>query len=99
MCIGIFKKKPKINDMPNIEDSSPRTDNHTPSPAYLSGKMPTYTIPHLIEHLQFRITIHETYAGLVVQDPSQYPPKNYGSYEYQIWAIEGYENAIHYLRI
>ena len=56
-----------------------------------------YTIPELIRVLEFRILIHETYAGLVVQNPSQYPPRIYGDYEFQMWAIKGYEDAIYYL--
>jgi len=85
--------------LPDVPNSSPRIEPpQTPSPEYLEGKMPTYNIPDLIEHLEFRIQIHETYAGLVVQNPSQYPPRIYGNYEYQLWAISGYENAIFYLR-
>lgn len=94
MCWSIFKKKQE----PGLEGSSPRIDDHTPSPAYLEGKMPTYEVGHLIEHLEFRIMIHETYAGLVVQNPSQYPPRVYGDYWFHIWAIEGYENAIYRIR-
>lgn len=88
------------SEIGEIEGSSPRTliEERIPSPAYLEGKMPTYNIDDLIEHLEFRILIHETYAGSVVENPSRYPPRVYGSYDYQIWAIEGYENAIFYAR-
>lgn len=97
MCRWLFKKKNNAGDIPTIEGSSPRTDTHTPSSAYLAGKMPTYIVDDLIKHLEFRREIHESYAGLVVQNPSQYPSGIYGDYEYQLWAIEGYENAIYYL--
>lgn len=51
-----------------------------------------------IEQYEYRILIHESYAGLVVQNPSQYPPRIYGSYEYNMWAINGYEWGIKYIR-
>ena len=52
----------------------------------------------VISQFNYRISIHETYAGLVVQNPTQYPPHAYGSYEYNMWAINGYRWAIYHLR-
>ena len=108
MCkwfFNLFKKsdtvaEPALPETPvlsAVDGSSPRTGEHTPSPAYLAGKMPTYDIPDLIKHLQFRIEIHESYWGLVEDDPVTWSPAVYGSVEYQLWAIEGYKNAIYYL--
>ena len=90
MCI--FKKKARVE----VEGSSPRTDDHTPSLAYLEGKMPTYNVRDLIKHLEFRIGIHETYMGLVDDDPDTW--SQFGTYEFHQWAQEGYENAIYRLR-
>ena len=83
-------------DVGPVAGSSPRTSKHTPSPAWLEGKMPTYEVEDLIKHLEFRITIHETYWGLVEDDPATWAA--FGSVKFQQWAIEGYENAIFYLK-
>ena len=110
LILDLVKQRRQIKDqeariselekpLPDVPNSSPRIEPpHTPSPEYLNDEMPTYNIPDLIEHLEFRIQIHETYAGLVVQNPSQYPPRIYGNYEYQLWAIDGYRNACYWLR-
>ena len=97
MC---FKKLvAKVKGVPTEEGviggSSPRIDNHTPSLAYLEGKMPTYNVSDLMEHLEYRILIHETYWGLVEDDPIKWSA--FGDAEFHQWAIEGYENAIYYL--
>jgi len=83
-------------DVGPVEGSSPRINDNTPSPAYLDGKMPTYEVDDLIQHIEFRIGIHETYWGLVEDDP--YTWSGTGTAEFHIWAIEGYENVIYYLR-
>ena len=95
------------SDVGEIEGSSPRTSKHTPSsrwlveelPTYWADKplnKPTYNIDDLIQHLQFRIGIHETYWGLVEDDPARW--SGFGSVEFHQWAIEGYQNACLYLR-
>ena len=83
-------------DIGNIVDSSPRIDKQTPSIAYLAGKMPTYNIDDLVKHLKYRISIHETYWGLVEDDPVSWSA--FGNSEFHEWAIEGYQNAILYLK-
>jgi len=92
MCI--FKKKLVI--IPGQVDVIPGCD---PSDYYIDhdGKMPSMTIPQLIEHLEFRKSIHETYYGLIVE--GKFPASaGYGDANFQLWAIEGYECAIHYLK-
>jgi hypothetical protein len=89
--LGIAKS-PEIGD---VDGSSPRIYENTPSPAYLQGRMPTYNVSDLIKHLEYRIQIHESYTGLVEDDPATWSA--YGSAEYHQWAIEGYENSIFYL--
>jgi len=67
-----------------------------PSQEWLDDVMPSYTIEELIEHLDYRSSIHETYYGLI--ESGQFSPASgYGDGNFQLWAIEGYENAIHYL--
>ena len=93
-------------DVVPVAGSSPRTSQHTPSPAWLRDRLPeygqaemskpTYEVDDLIQHLKFRITIHETYWGLVEDDPATWSA--FGSVEFHQWAIEGYENAIFYLK-
>lgn len=83
-------------DVGLVEDSSPRTSDHTPTQAWRDGKLPTYEVDDLIQHLQFRIQIHETYLGLVEDDPATW--SDFGTAEFHQWAIEGYENTIFYLR-
>ena len=97
-AIRLIRRPKNPLSLGEVKDSSPRIDIQTPSDAYLQDKMPTYNIPDLIEHLEFRIIIHEDWAGRVVQYPALYPPGVYGGYEFQMWAIEGYKNAIHYLK-
>jgi len=83
-------------DVGPVAGSSPRTSQHTPSLAWLEGEMPTYEVDDLINHFEFRITIHETYWGLVEADPATWSA--FGTAEFHQWAIEGYENAIFYLK-
>ena len=94
-------------DVGPVAGSSPRTGYpQNPSPAWVENRLPdyddkdieypTYNVDHLIQHLRFRITIHETYWGLVEDDPLTWSA--FGSIEFHQWAIEGYENAIFYLK-
>ena len=94
-------------DVGPVAGSSPRTSSpHTPSPAWLRDRLPeygqaemskpTYEVDDLIQHLKFRIAIHETYWGLVEDDPATWSA--FGSAEFHQWAIEGYENAVFYLK-
>ena len=111
MCwlTDLFKKKtqPEVIDIGLINNSSPRIDKQTPSPAWFNEELPTYwadkplnkptyIIADLIKHLEFRIQIHETYWGLVEDDPAIW--FGFGSVEFHQWAIEGYQNAIFYLK-
>ena len=99
MCRKYLKKligKEEVEPRPNtVEDSSPRTDEHTPSSDYLKGRMPTYEVVDLIAHLRYRILIHETYWGLVEDNPAKW--RAFGNADFHQWAIEGYENAIYYI--
>ena len=90
MCI--FKKKLTI--IPGQVDVIPGCD---PSQDYLDGKIPSMTIPDLIEHLEFRKSIHETYYGLIVEGKFD-PAAGYGDASFHLWAIEGYLNCMHYLK-
>jgi len=92
MCF--FKKKLTI--IPGQVDVIPGCD---PSDYYIDhdGKMPSMMIPELIEHLEFRKSIHETYYGLIVEGKFD-PRAGYGDASFHLWAIEGYLNAIHYLK-
>ncbi len=54
------------------------------------------TKEQVIEQFLYRIEIHETYAGLVLDDPVTWG--GFGDYEYHLWAINGYWWAIAYLR-
>jgi hypothetical protein len=93
-------------DVGTVAGSSPRTSQHTPSTTWVENRLPfygekdleqpTYNVDDLIQHLKFRITIHETYWGLVEDDPVTWAA--FGSVAFQQWAIEGYENAIFYLK-
>ena len=89
MC---FLKK-KLTIIPGQVDVIPGCD---PTPGWLGGLMPSMTIPELIEHLEFRKSIHETYYGLIVEGNFS-ASAGYGDANFQLWAIEGYENAIYYL--
>ena len=96
------------SEIGNIKGSSPRTKGQqTPSPLWLATELPTYwadkplneltyNIEDLIKHLEFRIGIHESYWGLVEDDPIRWG--NFGSVEFHMWAIEGYQNCLLYLR-
>lgn len=76
--------------------SSSRITTQTPTPEWQTGKLPTYKVTHLIKHLEYRISIHQSYWGLVEQDPASWSA--FGSAEFHQWAIEGYQNAIYYLK-
>ena len=52
------------------------------------------TPDEVIEQYRYRILIHETYAGLVLDDPAWL---SFGSYEYHLWAINGYEEGIRHI--
>ena len=95
------------SDIGKVAGSSPRTSYpQKPSPAWLENRLPdyghkdmeqpTYNVDHLIQHIRYRIGIHETYWGLVDDDPATW--LGFGSVEFQQWAIEGYENTIFYLK-
>ncbi len=49
----------------------------------------------VIEQFEYRIGIHETYAGLVLDDPDRWSA--FGTYEFHMWAINGYEWGIKYI--
>ena len=92
MCLSkLFKKKLAI--IPGQVDTIPGCD---PTEDWLLGIMPSYSIPDLIEHLDFRKSIHETYYGLIVEGKFS-PYSGYGDAAFQLWAIEGYSNSIYYL--
>ena len=88
----LFKKKLAV--IPGQVDTIPDCD---PTEDWLLGIMPSYTIPDLIEHLDFRKSIHETYYGLIVEDKFS-PYSGYGDANFQLWACEGYECAVYYLK-
>ena len=92
MCL-FKKKKPEI--IPGQVDVIPDCD---PSQEWLDGVMPSMTIDSLIEHLDFRSSIHETYYVEIVEGRFS-PYTGYGDANFHLWAIEGYENAIHHLRL
>ena len=79
-----------------VAGSSPRIKDQTPTDLWLSGILPTYNVKDLIKHFEYRISIHETYWGLVEDDPVRWLA--FGNAEFHQWAIEGYSNAIYYLR-
>ncbi len=54
------------------------------------------TPSEVVEQFLYRIMIHETYAGLVLEDPPRYI--GFGSYGFHMWAINGYEHAIQYIQ-
>lgn len=90
---SLFKNKKEFAIMPGQVDVIQGCD---PSKSWVIGMMPSMSIPELIEHLDFRKSIHETYYGLVVSGNFS-PYSGYGDANFHLWAIEGYENAIHYL--
>jgi len=102
MCISkLFKKTLAI--IPGQVDVIKGCD---PTPEFVDGLskeldyddfMPTMSIPDLIEQLDFRSSIHETYYVRIVE--GKFPPDaGYGDANFQLWAIEGYQCAIHYLK-
>jgi len=54
------------------------------------------TVEQVIVQFEYRISIHESYAGLVVDDPDRWI--QFGSYEFHCWAINGYREAIRHLK-
>ena len=88
----LFKKK--LTVILGQVDTIPGCD---PTQDWLAGKMPSYSIPKLIKHLDFRKSIHETYYGLITEGKFD-PHAGYGDANFQLWAIEGYVNAIYYLK-
>ena len=56
------------------------------------------TKAQVIEQLEYRIAIHETYAGLAQDNPKSYYARVYGSYEFHMWAINGYKEAIRHIK-
>lgn len=53
------------------------------------------TKDQVTKQFQFRIQIHETYAGLVLDDEPRWI--GFGSYEFHMWAINGYQWGIKYI--
>jgi len=49
----------------------------------------------VISQFSYRIQIHESYVGLVIDDPDKWIA--FGSYEWHMWAINGYSEAIRHL--
>ncbi len=56
----------------------------------------SFTPKEVISQFLYRIGIHETYAGLVLDDEATWI--SYGSYEYHMWAINGYEWGIKHIQ-
>uniref|UniRef100_A0A6M3J2Z6 Uncharacterized protein n=1 Tax=viral metagenome TaxID=1070528 RepID=A0A6M3J2Z6_9ZZZZ len=54
------------------------------------------TPEQVVEQFEFRISIHETYAGLVLDDPITWG--GFGDYDFHCWATNGYEHAIKYIK-
>lgn len=69
---------------------------HQPTEGYISGQMPTYTVPDLIEHIEYRIMIHGSWIGFIEDNPSY--AASMGDEAFHFWAIEGYENMIYRLK-
>ena len=90
----LFKRKP-VSIIPGQVDVIPGCD---PTQEWLDGAMPSMTISDLIEHLDFRSSIHEHYYIEIVE--GRFDPRvGYGDANFHLWAIEGYQNAIHHLTI
>ena len=54
------------------------------------------TPEQVVEQFEYRIQIHESYAGLVLDDPQTW--SRFGSYEFHMWAINGYTWGIKYAK-
>lgn len=54
------------------------------------------TPEEVIEQFEYRVQIHETYAGLVLDDPQRWAA--FGDYGFHMWAINGYEWGIKYIQ-
>ena len=63
----------------------------------VKSNMPTMTREKVIEAIEEHKQIHETYAGLVVEQPESYPPELVGDYDWHMHCIEIYENALYWL--
>lgn len=53
------------------------------------------TADQVITQFEYRIGIHESYAGLVLDDPARWI--QFGSYEFHMWAINGYREGIRHM--
>jgi len=93
MCLKKLFGKKEITIIPGQVDVIKGCD---PSQAWMDGVMPSMTIPELIEHLEFRKSIHETYYGHVVEGKLS-PSSGYGDANFHLWAMEGYSCSIYYL--
>lgn len=56
------------------------------------------TAEETIQQFIYRILIHETVAGLVLEDPVHYPSRLLGDFTYHMWAINGYNEGIRHIR-
>jgi len=89
-----FRKKTRPDEiLPGQIDTIKGCD---PTQKWLDGIIPSMTIPELIDVLKMRAGIHLTYYTAIVEGKFS-PYSGYGDANFQLWAIEGYENAIHYL--
>jgi len=85
---------PQPEDIGEVKSRNPKTTK--PSKDWTNGIMPTYNIRDLIDHLEYRASIHLTYSKLLEEGRTEY--LGFGSIEFHDWAIEGYENSVFYLR-
>jgi len=95
MCIADLFKKKDLQVIPGQVDVIPGCD---PSQAWLDGLMPSMPIDDLIDVLQMRAGIHLTYYDAIVSGKFD-PAAGYGDANFQLWAIEGYENSIYHLEM
>ena len=87
-----FSKKPLVK-VSGQADYVPGCD---PTPEWMAGQIPSYSIPDLIKHLEFRMDIHQTYYDRILT--GTFPANSgYGDANFHLWAIEGYQNAIYHL--
>ena len=88
-----FKNKPLVKAT-GYEDY---IHGHDPTKEWMAGKMPSYTIDDLCAHLQERLDIHRDYYDRI-RDGTDPQSNIYGDANFHLWAIEGYENAIYYMK-
>ena len=69
-----------------------------PSELWLKGIMPSRAVEEVMENFDFRSSIHESHYGLIIEN-EELQGYSYGDANFHLWAIEDYQNAIHYLRI